>query len=117
MKVKFTPTARRQFLDAIAYIRRDKPSVAVSFRQVAKEKLKRLERFPGIVIVARPGKLANGIELVAQRVVVPEGIQKRFETVFPVLAQGLFFAFGIGWGGETGSCIGAGPPFIAGSGE
>ena len=46
MKVKFTPTARRQFLDAIAYIRRDKPSVAVSFRQVAKEKLKRLERFP-----------------------------------------------------------------------
>jgi len=46
LKVKFTPTARRQFLEAIAYIRRDKPSAAVSFRRMAEEKLKRLERFP-----------------------------------------------------------------------
>ena len=46
MKVKFTPTAQRQFLEAIAYIRRDKPSAAVSFRRMAEEKLKRLDRFP-----------------------------------------------------------------------
>ena len=46
MKVKFTPTARRQFLDAIAFIRRDKPSAALNFRLMAEEKLKRLERFP-----------------------------------------------------------------------
>lgn len=46
MKVKFTPTARRQFLDAIAYIRRDKLSAAVSFRRISEKKLKRLERFP-----------------------------------------------------------------------
>ncbi len=45
MKVKFTPTARRQFLDAIAFIRRDKPSAALIFRRMAEEKLKRLERF------------------------------------------------------------------------
>ena len=46
MKVKFTPTARRQFLEAIVYIRGDKPSAAVSFRRTAEEKLKPLERFP-----------------------------------------------------------------------
>ena len=46
MKAKFTPTARRQFLEAIVYIRRDKPSAAVSFRRTAEEKLKQLERFP-----------------------------------------------------------------------
>jgi hypothetical protein len=31
MKIVFTPSARAQFLQALAYIRRDKPSAAVSF--------------------------------------------------------------------------------------
>ena len=46
MKILFTPTGRRQFLGAIAYILRDNPSAAASFRQKAEEKLSRLKRFP-----------------------------------------------------------------------
>ena len=46
MKILFTPTGRRQFLEAIAYIYRDKPSVAVNFRQKAEKALSRLKRFP-----------------------------------------------------------------------
>ena len=36
MRIVFTPLARDQFLSALAYIRSDKPSAAVSFRQKAK---------------------------------------------------------------------------------
>lgn len=46
MNVKLTPSARRQFLDAIAYISRDKPSAARSLRQKAEQKLGRLATFP-----------------------------------------------------------------------
>lgn len=46
MKVRFTQTARSQFLAAIAYIHRDNPSAAVTFRAKAEKALKRLERFP-----------------------------------------------------------------------
>ena len=46
MKVRFTPTGRRQFLDAIAYIRADRPSAALRFRRRAERALRRLERFP-----------------------------------------------------------------------
>ena len=46
MKVRFTPKARQQFLDAITYIRREKPSAARHFREKAEEHLRRLERFP-----------------------------------------------------------------------
>jgi toxin ParE1/3/4 len=46
LKILFTPTGRRQFLEAIAYIHRDNSSAAVSFRQKAEEKLFRLKRFP-----------------------------------------------------------------------
>lgn len=46
MKVQFTPTARAQFLSALSYIRRDKPSAAVNFRNRAEEILRRLEDFP-----------------------------------------------------------------------
>jgi toxin ParE1/3/4 len=46
MKVRFTPTARQQFLDVITYIRRDKPSAARQFREKAEAPLRRLERFP-----------------------------------------------------------------------
>jgi plasmid stabilization system protein ParE len=46
MKIVFTPSARDQFLQALAYIRRDKPSAAVSFRQKVEEILLRLRDNP-----------------------------------------------------------------------
>lgn len=46
MKILFTPTGRRQFLEALAYILKDNPSAAASFRQKAEEKLSRLKQFP-----------------------------------------------------------------------
>lgn len=46
MKVKFTPSARTQFLSALSYIRKDKPSAAVSFRNRAEKILRRLEDLP-----------------------------------------------------------------------
>jgi len=42
----FTPAGRRQFLEAIAYIHRDKPSAAVAFRRNAEETRSRLKKFP-----------------------------------------------------------------------
>jgi plasmid stabilization system protein ParE len=42
MKIFFTPTACNQFLKAIAYISRDKPSAAISFRKKAEKILSRL---------------------------------------------------------------------------
>ena len=47
MRILFTPIARRQFLEAIAYICRDKPSAAVTFRQKVEKSLSRLKKFPG----------------------------------------------------------------------
>ena len=46
MKVKFTPSARTQFFSAISYIRKDKPSAAINFRNKAEKTLRRLEAFP-----------------------------------------------------------------------
>lgn len=46
MTVRFTPSARAQFLAALAYIRRDNPSAASQFRRRAERVLRRLERFP-----------------------------------------------------------------------
>ena len=46
MKIQFTPTARKQFLSALSYIRKDKPSAAVNFRNRAEKILKRLEDLP-----------------------------------------------------------------------
>lgn len=46
MKVKFTPSAKTQFLSALSYIRKDKPSAAISFRNRAEKILRRLEDFP-----------------------------------------------------------------------
>jgi len=45
LKILFTPTGRRQFLEAIAYIYRDKPSAAVAFRRKAEKSLSRLKKF------------------------------------------------------------------------
>ena len=46
MRVRFTPSARLQFLEALAYIRRDKPSAVLKFRDKAEKLLRRLEKFP-----------------------------------------------------------------------
>ncbi len=46
MKIQFTPTAQKPFLSALSYIRRDKPSDAVNFRNRAEKILRRLEDFP-----------------------------------------------------------------------
>lgn len=46
MKVEFTPSARNQFLAAVKYIQRDKPSAANDFRDKAETILRRLEEFP-----------------------------------------------------------------------
>jgi len=46
VKVQFTPSARAQFLSALSYICKDKPSAAVSFRTIAEKILRRLEDFP-----------------------------------------------------------------------
>ena len=66
MEVKFTPSARNQFLSALAYIRRDKPSAAVNFRKKAETILRRLNAFPesGRIIPEFP-------ELPYREVIVP----------------------------------------------
>ena len=46
MKVKFTPSARVQFLEGLEYIRQDNPSAAAEFRTKAEKVLRRLEEFP-----------------------------------------------------------------------
>lgn len=46
MSVRFTPSARAQFLAAIAYIKRDNPKAARRFRRRAEDVLRRLEKFP-----------------------------------------------------------------------
>jgi toxin ParE1/3/4 len=46
VKVQFTPSARSQFLSALSYIRRDKPSAAINFRNRAEKVLRGLEDFP-----------------------------------------------------------------------
>ena len=46
MKILLTPTGRRQFLEAIAYIHRDNLTAAVSFREKAERTLSRLGKFP-----------------------------------------------------------------------
>ena len=46
MKVRFTPSAKAEFLSALAYIRRNKPSAARNFREHSETALRRLEEFP-----------------------------------------------------------------------
>ena len=46
MRVLFTPTGRRQFLEAVAYIYRDNPSASLSFRNKAEKTISRLTKFP-----------------------------------------------------------------------
>ena len=46
MRVRFTPAGRTQFLEAVAYIRRENPTAADRFRVRAEEILRRLRPFP-----------------------------------------------------------------------
>jgi len=46
MKVRFTSSAKAQFLSALAYIHRDSPQAAINFRNRAETVLRRLEQFP-----------------------------------------------------------------------
>lgn len=46
MRVRFTPTARGQFLAALAYIARDRPDAARRFRRRAERVLRHLLRYP-----------------------------------------------------------------------
>lgn len=46
MKIRFTPSARVQFLEGLEYIRQDSPLAAANFREKAEEVLRRLEEFP-----------------------------------------------------------------------
>ena len=46
MRIKFTPSARGQFLEELAYIKRDNPTAALRFRAKAEEVLRRLETLP-----------------------------------------------------------------------
>lgn len=46
MKVRFTPVAKGQFLSAIKYIAKDRPSAAKAFAARARRALTRLESHP-----------------------------------------------------------------------
>lgn len=46
MKLQFTPSARDQFLSAVAYIQVDNSPAARRFRERAESALRELERFP-----------------------------------------------------------------------
>ena len=46
MKIRFTPSARLQFLEGLAYIRRDNPLAASKFREEAERVLRRLDEYP-----------------------------------------------------------------------
>jgi toxin ParE1/3/4 len=46
LRILFTPTARRQFLEALAYIHKDNHSAAINFRQKAEKIVSRLKEHP-----------------------------------------------------------------------
>ncbi len=46
VKIRFTPTGKKQFLSALSYIHRDDPQAALRFRRRTEKVLRRLERHP-----------------------------------------------------------------------
>jgi len=46
LDIRFTPSARLQFLEALSRIRRDNPTAASDFRDKAEKALSRLKKFP-----------------------------------------------------------------------
>ena len=65
-KIKFTASARAQFLEAVRFIRKDKLSAAKRFRDKALKALQRLSKFP---LSGRP--LPEFPELPYREVIVP----------------------------------------------
>ena len=57
MRIRFTPTARKQFLSAIAYIYKENPKAAFDFKNRVEKTLSRLNKFPlsGRLIPEFPG--------------------------------------------------------------
>jgi len=45
VRLKFTPSARTQFLEGLEYIRQDNPTAARRFRTKVEKVLRRLEKF------------------------------------------------------------------------
>jgi toxin ParE1/3/4 len=48
LNILFAPSARRQFLEAVEYIRRDNPAAVFDFRDKAEKSLSRLPEFPDL---------------------------------------------------------------------
>jgi len=46
VRVRFTPSAHAEFLDALEFIGRENPPAAARFRQHSERGLRRLERYP-----------------------------------------------------------------------
>ena len=46
MTVRFTKSARGQFLEGLAYIKQDNPTAARQFKKKAERVLRRLQQFP-----------------------------------------------------------------------
>ncbi|MBL0173911.1 MAG: type II toxin-antitoxin system RelE/ParE family toxin [Ignavibacteria bacterium] len=46
MRVLFTPSGRAQFLDALRFVQRERPSAAIAFRKKAESSLQKLTRHP-----------------------------------------------------------------------
>jgi len=46
VKVQFTPTGRKQFLEGIAYMQRENPTAASAFYKRAEKSLRRLLEYP-----------------------------------------------------------------------
>jgi len=46
VKLRFTPSGRIQFLQAVSYILQDNPQAALQFRKKAEHALRRLRRYP-----------------------------------------------------------------------
>ena len=46
MKVLFTPSGRKQFLEAVAFIYRENATAAIAFRRKAEKILSRLRKYP-----------------------------------------------------------------------
>ena len=66
MKLRFTPSARNQFLAALDFIRRDNPDAAWRFRRRVEKILRRLEEFP------ESGRVIPGFpDLPYREVVIP----------------------------------------------
>ena len=83
MKVKFTTSAKTQFLSALSYIRKDKPSAAINFRNRVEKILRRLEDFPesGRIIPEFPELPYREVIISPYRFFYKEPTHKREKTL------------------------------------